>query len=31
MKKKTGKADVAINYIQKLYQIESRTKHDPPG
>ncbi|WP_045857999.1 IS66 family transposase [Teredinibacter purpureus] len=30
LKKKTGKADVAINYIQKLYQIESRTKHDPP-
>lgn len=29
-KKKTGKADQAIAYIQKLYQIETKTKNDPP-
>ncbi len=29
-KGKTGKADVAINEIRKLYAIETKTKGDPP-
>jgi len=29
-KGKTGKADQAIAYIQKLYRIETKTKDDPP-
>ncbi len=29
-KGKTGKADQAIAYIQKLYRIEAKTKDDPP-
>lgn len=29
-KNKTGKADVALNYIQKLYRIEQQIKEDPP-
>jgi len=30
VKGKTGKADQAIAYIQKLYRIETKTKDDPP-
>ena len=31
LQKKTGKADQAINFIQKLYAIEKRTKDQPPN
>ena len=29
-KNKTGKADMALSYIQKLYRIEQQIKEDPP-
>jgi len=29
-KKKTGKADIAISWIQKLYKIEASIKDSPP-
>ena len=31
VKGKTGKADWAINHLQKLYRIESGIKHESPG